>query len=975
MYIFSAGYLYGQQPVSSTNLFVTAYSNEDGLRQSMVSQVCQDNIGLIWMVTGDGLHYFDGQEFKAFRMLGNNASNHTDNLMRSLVNVGPGRLVLTSTSSIISFNTASGQFKTVYREEGMCPMVFDLSINKKPIAWLRGIGFCLVTNTKPDPLKLVFKNGHAFPADFVPFKMVQAGRDEILICGETGIIAIQLTGRNSDLEYKADWIPIADCQDITKTVKGEILILIENKLFFLDNNRKLSLYFDSKLKGKFNLFADSRGNTWLTDKYNNKIYCLSGRELKEIKLQTRIGKFTEILSPSVISIFEDVENNLWFGTDGNGVLLYSPGQFQFQKSNIGFTRCIAAFNDKIWAGTFNNGLWELSPDLNESRRVNPSHFNNTIYFLDIISDRRGRLWIATRNGLEIVDKNGHTLSKFPFYCLQAKFINQQPDTVILCCDNNLFRYNAFARPALIDSQLFVSVRAFLDVGNYYWIGNQFGIYRYQKNIGFDITKAFSPKNRISINPVYGLAFHDGLIWAATGNGISCYNMNGSEHDLGECFNSLKNIVIYSVIPDQQGRMWVAGNNGIGCILLAGKRVIFFNSRNNLQSLEFNYNATLRTENGHLYFGGISGLNQIDPSSFIPEKEAPVVKLISLFVSDTAYTESIPSPAPDFILSRKAPHISGRVFTTDYLNAGSLLFSFYLEGYQSGFSKPTRDASFIYRNLPPGKYRLFVKSADPFMNWSKPECLLSFTISPPFYTSWWFLVTLTFSIVGITIVIVKRVQKVRYQAKIKEIEHQFAIEKERLRISKDMHDEVGASLTRISILSELAKKQQNEPAKAWQIVDQISEISGNVVDEMSEIIWAMNPRNDSLDNFTSYIRQHASAYLETAGIDGAFSFPEEIPSQPMSSELRRNLYLTVKEALHNIVKHSGALAVNMSLRLDHNVLNIEIADNGKGFIPENNKGDGNGLINMRKRMEDINGRFEISTESGKGTKVELSVSLI
>ena len=152
-----------------------------------------------------------------------------------------------------------------------------------------------------------------------------------------------------------------------------------------------------------------------------------------------------------------------------------------------------------------------------------------------------------------------------------------------------------------------------------------------------------------------------------------------------------------------------------------------------------------------------------------------------------------------------------------------------------------------------------------MNWSKPALLLSFSIAHPFYKTWWFLVLLTLSIIGITIIVVKQVQKVKYQNKLREMEREFAVEKERLRISKDMHDEVGASLTRISILSELAKQQQTQPEKALKTIGQISEISGGVVDEMSEIIWAMNPRNDTLDSFASYIRQYISGYLETVNI--------------------------------------------------------------------------------------------------------------
>ena len=209
---------------------------------------------------------------------------------------------------------------------------------------------------------------------------------------------------------------------------------------------------------------------------------------------------------------------------------------------------------------------------------------------------------------------------------------------------------------------------------------------------------------------------------------------------------------------------------------------------------------------------------------------------------------------------------------------------------------------------------------------------------------------------------------------RDLEQQLMLERERARISQDMHDEVGASLTRISILSELAKKQQNEPVKTQQIVDQISEISGNVVDEMSEIIWAMNPRNDTLDSFTSYIRQYVSTYLESAGIDAKFSFPPEIPSQHMSSELRRNLFLILKEALHNTVKHSGAHAVNVKLHIGNELLEMQISDDGKGFIVENKKGTGNGLINMHKRIEDLVGQYTLTSEPGKGTIILLSVSL-
>jgi signal transduction histidine kinase len=485
---------------------------------------------------------------------------------------------------------------------------------------------------------------------------------------------------------------------------------------------------------------------------------------------------------------------------------------------------------------------------------------------------------------------------------------------------------------------------------------------------------FLPRNQLSANAVYSLLLHNGYIWAATGNGIEIFDQEGKRLQLKGMIKELQNEMIYALLPDDRGQVWFAGNHGIGCISSEKDRISYFNAGNNLQSLEFNSNAACRAPDGKLYFGGINGINGFDPSWFNPEKKEQRVRLLLLVVSDSAYTSGIPSAKTEIRLNRRVPHIAGKVFCSDYTNAGSQLFSFYLEGYQQGWSKPSQDAEFNYRDLPPGNYRLLAKCADSWQNWSDPELLISITLSPPFWKTGWFLFLVISLITLVTGLVVRKINTMRYSKQILALEQQNAVEKERLRISKDMHDDLGASLTRISILSEMAKKQQDDPVKSQQIIEQISGISGGVVDDMSEIIWAMNPRNDTLDSFTSYIRQYASSYLESAGIEGRFAFPGKVPVQPMSSEFRRNLFLTVKEALHNVVKHADAANVTMRLVIEGHLLRIVIVDDGKGFSVETIQGWGNGLINMRKRIEEHEGRFQISSGEGKGTTVEISVKL-
>lgn len=974
--LFSELNSFAQQNTETENLYVTAFSNEHGLRQSMVSQICQDERGLIWMVTGDGLHYFDGRDFTAFRVPYSDDYNQTDNVMRYLVENKPGQLALTSTSSLLMFNTVSAQFKKIYRREGFYPIVFNAFLNHNPMVWVQDLDFCMLQNDQLVPLKFVSNNSEKLPAGFIPTCAVNATDSEILVAGHKDILlSVQLKKGTATAEFEANWLPLKGCRSVVKTTSGKIIVVAGSKLFTREKGNILKLLFDTKLKGEFNIYTDSSENIWLIDQNFNKIYRFNKGKLKEIRLFSQFGSTTEFFAPSVTHIFEDREKNLWFGTDGNGVLLYSPSQVQFRKANIGFIRCITSFNQKIWAGTFNSGLWELSPDLHISRRINPGHFGNRTYFLDFTTDEKGRLWIVTRTGVEVVNSKGNSIWKYPFNCLNANFIYQNSDSILLVYDNQLLTFSPSQQPAFTGTNKYPSTRAFLAIVNHYWVGSTYGLYRYNKSEGFNRDqKSGWARNRLTNIPVYALMYFNKLVWVATSNGLQCFNLDGTMHPLGKVFDELKNDVIYSINPDKSGRFWITGNNGIGCIMPDEDKVVFFNSNNNLQSLEFNHNAEFSDKQGNLYFGGINGLNGVNPAAFHPDKKSPPVQLISLFVSDTAFSPGIPPAKPVFYLSNKAPHLSGKVFSTDFINTGSLLFTFYLENYQSHWSKPSHDPSFTYRNLPPGNYRLWVKCADTYLNWSPKTELLSFTIQTPFYKTKWFLVVLISLIVILTILIVKKIQKIRYQNKIRELEHRHAVEKERLRISKDMHDEVGASLTRISILSELAKNQQAEPLKAQQTIEQISEISGGVIDEMSEIIWAMNPRNDTLDSFCSYVRQHTSSYLETAGINCFFVFPDENMAQVMSSEFRRNLFLTVKEAIHNIVKHSGAKHVNFSMSFKHPCLEMIIRDDGSGFEPGRNNHWGNGLINMRKRLEELGGRFEVDSVVGKGTKIQFSVNL-
>ncbi len=959
------------QSIKTENLFVSSYSVEQGLRQSMVSQVCQDHLGLIWMVTGDGLHYFDGQEFRAFRVPETDSNYQADNLMRNVKETEQGTLFVSSTSSILRFNTSTGLFSSIYRKEGYYPLIINASFNNNPLLWISGNGFALPFKQSTNPILFDFGNGMPLPESFYPYKAVQINNREVYIAGDGGILKVYLHNMSSEKTFKAEWFVVDEVKDIAKTPNGELLVLAGNQIYNWHESGKLLSFFKIGIQDFSNMFVDSRNQIWLTNRIKKQIYRLNNNNLVDIKFQVRNGNYSEVMPVSVISIFEDIEHNLWFGTDGNGVLLYSPQHVFFPKANTGFTRCIAAVDQSVWVGTYNNGLWKYKSDLSEGERINEKELDNSIYFLDILSDEKGRVWLATRLAVYLIDKEGQILWKFPINCQKAKFLKLSPEYISLSADNQMYSFHNLKTPVLSDIKHMLNLRAYQEIKDFCWMGSEFGLFRIPKSQFENIVNNNSYSNfRLTAAQIYDISYHDNTIRVATGIGVQQYKPNGTSSDT----ILLNTEVVYSVAFDSLNRMWYSGNRGMGCLDISTGKNIGFNIKNNIQSLEFNHNASLQTSNGLIYFGGINGVNCVNPRVFSPESNPPAVKLLSLFVSDSAYSSCLPMVNAELEIDRLSPHISGRVFTTDYMNSGANYYSFFLEGYQLDYSKPTTSAEFVYRNLPPGNYRLFVKSSDTFYNWSEPECLLTFVIKPPFYSRWWFILLLAASIIAITIPVVKRIQKVRYQRKINELEHENAIERERLRISKDMHDEVGASLTRISILSQIAKDQSLTSEKTSELIEQISTISGNVVDEMSEIIWAMNPRNDSLDSFVSYIRQYTSNYLEMTEIAITYHFPENIPTHPMSSELRRNLFLIIKESFHNIVKHSQAQKAKLTLHFSGSILFVEIEDNGKGFSANQNPGHGNGLINMRKRMEEICGSFSMTSEAGKGTKIALSVDI-
>jgi signal transduction histidine kinase len=217
---------------------------------------------------------------------------------------------------------------------------------------------------------------------------------------------------------------------------------------------------------------------------------------------------------------------------------------------------------------------------------------------------------------------------------------------------------------------------------------------------------------------------------------------------------------------------------------------------------------------------------------------------------------------------------------------------------------------------------------------------------------------------------------RMRRKLERMERQRAIERERSRIAQDIHDNLGANLTRISMLSQLAHSELDNPQSAGVQLDRIYGTTRELTRAMDEIVWAVNPLHDTLDSLASYLGNFGQEYLGSLDIRCRLDMPMQLPAWPVTAEVRHNLFLAFKEAVNNVVKHADATEVSVSLVMAADAFTLVIRDNGVGFSPETpDSGSGrrgNGLVNMRQRLAKIGGRCEIETAPGKGTEVKFVV---
>jgi signal transduction histidine kinase len=291
---------------------------------------------------------------------------------------------------------------------------------------------------------------------------------------------------------------------------------------------------------------------------------------------------------------------------------------------------------------------------------------------------------------------------------------------------------------------------------------------------------------------------------------------------------------------------------------------------------------------------------------------------------------------------------------------NIKYSYRLNGLDVKWSNASEATYADYRNLNPGNYRFEIKAMGVSQRWTG-SVFYNFAIIPAWWQTWWFKVIAGIIFLGIVFIIVRLIYLSNLKEQKAELEKQLAVQIERQRISSEMHDDIGAGLSGVRLLTEFTRSK-SKTGEISEELDKIYQSIGDISAKMREVIWSLNTEYDSLENLIYYLQKQARIIMEHYPGQLSISIPEKIPEIRLNGHTRRNIYLSVKEALHNIIKHSDADKIDITILCNHSIL-IMIADNGKGIDLSQPKTNGNGIRNIQRRMHQMGAKLSIENEQG------------
>jgi len=660
---------------------------------------------------------------------------------------------------------------------------------------------------------------------------------------------------------------------------------------------------------------------------------------------------------TIRSVCEDSLGSLWVVTQNGFVAVNRGESWSVVSTNSDWPRgqasCIAS--DKrgdVWIGTTDNGLYRWRDGQCSVMHQRDGLVSDRIWTL--MADSESNLWVAS----------------------------DRPNCVQRLHDEERQRFELPAGSRV--------VRAMAeDPSRQVWFGTEDG--RLLDLVGSSLVEEAQPSLSRPA-PIRCLQATADGVWIGYGGAGLGWRDGGRFMRVGT-EQGLPDDFVSQIAADNRGALWLAGNRGVFSIqvselrqLADGRinriRATSYGKNEGLPSLQANFGfglAAVRTHDGRICFSMLTGLAVVHPDRIEPNIVAPPVLIERLTVDgrvlvDAEFGGSGPFADQPLDISQTHRELKFDFNALSFVAPGNVRLRYQLDGCdQKPIETTARNATYSY--LPAGSYRFHVTACNNSGVWNADGASLAFIVEPLFWQTWWFRLGFLVAFTGATIALVRYISFRRLRHRLQRLEQESVVAKDRARIAKDLHDDLGAHLSHIAMLSELAQTDFDKPTQARDHLDQIFRTARLLTRSLDEIVWAVNPRNDALERFVGHVCQFAPEFLRAAGIRSRLDMPMDLPPVELAANVRHQLYLGLKEALHNIVKHSSATEVWLRLSVAEDALTLTVEDNGRGFdtgaAPKNG---GDGLINLRHRMGEIGGRLEQDSQPDRGARITFVVPI-
>jgi signal transduction histidine kinase/ligand-binding sensor domain-containing protein len=500
-----------------------------------------------------------------------------------------------------------------------------------------------------------------------------------------------------------------------------------------------------------------------------------------------------------------------------------------------------------------------------------------------------------------------------------------------------------------------------------WIGTDNGLYQIDRdNQAAKSYRATLGGNSLSSDVIY--AIHeapDGRLLLGTTNGLVIMTPERGEFEHYDRDKGLASNTVCGIVPDEHGNFWISTYNGLSYFDIQNKRFRNFYAIDGLSHDEFNRFSYLRGPDGRFYFGGVNGLNVFKSEDLLVQAEAPPLVLTKVLRYNARKNQTSVQYANLSNLDQLVIGASDSYFTVQftlprYINIRRNFYQTFLEGYDKGWSSASNAPNLRLNKLPPGKYNLRVKAVDANGNEAAANLQIPILIQPAFHQ------TILFRLLVLLLIIGLASLWFRYR-----LERSLEVERVRIKLSSDLHDNVSGSLAGIAAQADIlqTKKLDEDARKRLQT---ISQTSRKVMGQMSDVIWSIDSRKDRVEDLLNRMKMHADEVLTPLDIVLEMHVSSKLDRQKnMPVELRQNLYFIFKEAINNIAKHSDATRATVKLFNEGHDFVLMIQDNGKNaqIPPTSNGNSGQGLDNLRLRAQRINAQLDIVAHDN-GFKVTL-----